>query len=244
MDGTLGSRTARMLEPFTDGGTGVELTGRADLEELIGRAGAGGLSVAVHAIGDRANREALDAFEATAPAWRAAELRPRIEHAQLLHPDDVARFGRLGVVASMQPSHAPADRDAADAAWGARTRTAYAWRALRDGGATLAFGSDAPIEELDPLAGLHAAVNRTADARPAWHPEQALDPRAALEAFTLGPAMAAGWERRLGTLAPGRQADLTVLDGDPVTGPPEEIGRIGVVATMVGGRWVHGRPPW
>ena len=244
MDGTLGSRTARMLEPFADGGTGVEITGRAALEELVRRATAGGLAVAVHAIGDRANREALDALEATAALWHEAGLRPRIEHAQLLHPDDVARFGRLGVVASMQPSHAPSDRDVADAAWGSRVVTAYAWRALRDAGATLAFGSDAPIEELDPLAGLHAAVNRTVDERPAWHPEQALDPRAALEGFTIGPAVAAGRERRLGTLAPGRLADLTVLDGDPVAGPPEAIRRIGVVATMVGGRWVHGRPPW
>jgi predicted amidohydrolase YtcJ len=244
MDGTLGSRTARMLEPFTDGGTGVELTGRAALEELIGRASAGGLSVAVHAIGDRANREALDAFEATAPAWRGAELRPRIEHAQLLHPDDVARFGRLGVVASMQPSHAPADRDVADAAWGRANgdglRVARAPRRRRH--ARLRLGR--ADRGARPAGRAPRGRQPDGDDRPAWHPEQAIDARAALEAFTLGPAMAAGWERRLGTLAPGRRADLTVLDGDPVTGPPEGIGSIGVVATMVGGRWVHGRPPW
>lgn len=244
MDGTVGSRTAHMLEPFEDGGTGVEITDRAALADVIRRATSGGLAVAVHAIGDRANRDALDALEETAALWGEAGLRPRIEHAQLLHPDDVARFGRLGVVASMQPSHAPSDRDVAEAAWGTRVATAYAWRALRSGGATLAFGSDAPIEDLDPLAGLHAAVNRTADERPPWHPEEALDAREALAGFTIGPAVAAGWERRLGTLAPGRLADLTVLDGDPIAGPPGQIARLGVVATMVGGRWVHGRPPW
>jgi predicted amidohydrolase YtcJ len=198
----------------------------------------------VHAIGDRANREALDAFAATAEAWRPGGLRPRIEHAQLLHPDDVDRFAELGVIASMQPSHAPSDRDVADTAWGERAALAYAWRALADSGAVLAFGSDAPIEDLDPLAGLHAAVNRTLDERPAWRPQQALDRERALAGFVSGPAYAAGWERRLGRLAPGFAADLVVLDGDPLTCPAAEIGSIGVVATMVGGRFVHGRPPW
>jgi hypothetical protein len=244
MDGTLGSRTARMLEPFADGGDGVEITSRAALAALVRRASAGDLAVAVHAIGDRANRDALDALAETADAWRPRGLRPRIEHAQLLAAADVGRFGALGVVASMQPTHAPADRDVADAAWGARAAGAYAWRALADADATLAFGSDAPIEDLDPLAGLHAAVNRTSDERPGWRPEQALDPLRALRAFTTGAATAAGWERRLGTLAPGMLADLVVLDGDPLAAPPGEIGGIRVVATMVGGRWVHGRPPW
>ena len=244
MDGTLGSRTARMLEPFADGGVGVEITSRAALAALVRRAANGDLAVAVHAIGDRANRDALDAFAETADAWRPRGLRARIEHAQLISPADVARFGALGVVASMQPTHATADRDVAEAAWGERAAGAYAWRALADADATLAFGSDAPIEDLDPLAGLHAAVNRTSDARPAWRPEQALDPLRALRAFTAGAAEAAGWERHLGTLAPGMLADLVVLDGDPLAGPAAEIGAIRVVATMVGGRWVHGRPPW
>jgi hypothetical protein len=144
----------------------------------------------------------------------------------------------------MQPTHATADRDVADAAWGARAAGAYAWRALADAGTTLAFGSDAPIEDLDPLAGLHAAVNRTADGRPPWRPEQALDPLRAVRALTAGAAEAAGWQRRVGTLAPGMLADLVVLDGDPIGGPPEAIGTLRVVATMVGGRFVHGRPPW
>ncbi|MDX6377858.1 MAG: hypothetical protein QOE98_2161, partial [Gaiellaceae bacterium] len=212
LDGTVGSRTARMLEPFADGGLGLELLAGADLAELIREAAAGGLAVAVHAIGDRACRQALDAFEHTRDAWQPAGLRQRIEHAQLLHPDDVARFGRLGVIASMQPSHAPSDRDIADAVWGDRAALAYAWRALADSGAVLAFGSDAPIEPLAPLQGVHAAVNRTLGDRPAWRPEQALTVAEAIAGFTRGAAYAAGWERRLGRLAPGYEADLVVLD--------------------------------
>ncbi len=244
LDGTLGSRTATMLAPYADGGTGVELLASADLEQLVRRAAEGGLAVAVHAIGDRANRVALDAFEATRAQWEPAGLRPRIEHAQIVDPADVPRFATIGVVASMQPSHAPSDRDAADAALGARAATAYAWRALLDAGAVLAFGSDAPIEPLDGLAGIGAAVSRTLDERPPWRPEQALSPLEALTGFTAGAAWAAGHERRRGRLAPGLDADLVVLDADPTQVAPERIRDIGVVATMVGGRWVHGRPPW
>jgi predicted amidohydrolase YtcJ len=244
LDGTLGSRTAHMLEPFADGGSGLELLAAADFTELVRAAAEGGLQVAVHAIGDAANRVALDAFEATRPAWHGRGLRPRIEHAQLLHPDDVGRFAQLGVIASMQPSHAPSDRDGADAAWGERAAGAYAWRALADAGAALAFGSDAPIEPLQPLQGVHAAVNRTLDGRPPWRAEQALTVAEAVAGFTTGAAYAIGREARLGRLSPGYAADLVVLDDDPFTCAPERIASIGVVATMVGGRWVHGRPPW
>ncbi len=244
LDGTVGSRTAQMLEPFADGGTGLELLSQADFALLVRQAAEGGLAVAVHAIGDRACRAALDAFEQTRDTWQPQGLRQRIEHAQLLHPDDVARFGQLGVIASMQPSHAPSDRDVADAAWGDRAALAYAWRALADAGAALAFGSDAPIEPLAPLEGIHAAVNRTLGDRPPWRSDQALTVAEAVAGFTRGAAYAAGWEKRLGRLSPGFEADLVVLDDDPFTCPPERIAAIGVVATMVGGRWVHGRPPW
>ena len=144
----------------------------------------------------------------------------------------------------MQPSHAPSDRDVADAAWGDRAALAYAWRALADAGAALAFGSDAPIEPMAPLEGIHAAVNRTLGDRPPWRREQALTVAEAVAGFTRGAAYAAGREKRLGRLSPGFEADLVVLDDDPFTCPPERIASIGVVATMVGGRWVHGRPPW
>jgi predicted amidohydrolase YtcJ len=244
LDGTLSSRTALMLEPFEGGGSGLSLIGADDLADLIVGASSGGLAVAIHAIGDRANREALDVLERTAAAWRPSGLRPRIEHAQLTHPVDIPRFASIGVIASMQPTHVLSDRDVADRLWGDRADYAYAWRSLADAGTALAFGSDAPIEPLDPLAAIAAAVNRTTAERPAWRPDQSLDVRRAIAAVTTGAAYAAGWEDRCGKLAPGYAADLVVLDEDPYTCPPEHIGAIGVVATMVAGRWVHGRPPW
>jgi predicted amidohydrolase YtcJ len=196
----------------------------------------------VHAIGDAANRDALDAFEQTREAWRG--LRPRIEHAQLLAEDDVARFSELGVAASVQFSHAPSDRDIADRLWAGKTDRAYAYRSLLDSGALLANGSDAPIEELDPLAGIRAGVLRTLDERDGWHPEQAVSVQAALEATTINPAWLAGDEQRRGKLVPGHLADLVVLDRDLLAIPPEELPEVEVVATMVGGRWVHNPPPW
>jgi predicted amidohydrolase YtcJ len=239
MDGTLGSQTARMLD-----GSGVQITGRAELEEIIRRGADAGLPVAAHAIGDLANREALDAFEATRDAWQPLGLRPRIEHAQLLAPEDVPRFAALGIAASVQFSHAPSDRDLADRFWAERTGGAYAYRSLLDAGALLANGSDAPIEELDPWAGICAGVLRTIDDRPAWHPEQRLTLEEALRATTVNPAWLAREERSRGKLLPGYLADLVVLDRDPFELPPEELPTVGVVATMVGGRWAHNPPPW
>src|SRR5215211_5809711 len=159
MDGTLGSATARLLD-----GSGVEITSREQLEEVVLRGAEAHFPVAVHAIGDAANRAALDAFAATRDAWQPAGLRPRIEHAQLLAGEDVARFADIGVAASVQFSHAPSDRDLADRLWEGRDG-AYAYRSLLDAGALLANGSDAPVEELDPLAGIVAGVHRTRDER-------------------------------------------------------------------------------
>jgi predicted amidohydrolase YtcJ len=239
MDGTLGSQTARLL----DGG-GVEITSRAELAEIVRRAARLGWPVAVHAIGDGANRDALDALEETADEWRPRGLRPRIEHAQLLAPEDVPRFAALGVAASVQFSHAPSDRDLAERFWAGKTDRAYAYRSLLDAGARLANGSDAPVEELDPLAGLRAGVLRTLDARPPWHPEQALTVQQALEATTVAPAWLTGDERRRGKLLPGYLADLVVLSRDPLECDPEALAEVEVVATMLGGRWVHNPPPW
>jgi predicted amidohydrolase YtcJ len=239
MDGTLGSQTARMLD-----GSGVEITSRDQLVEII-RAGArAGWPVAVHAIGDLANREALDAFEETRGEWEPLGLRQRIEHAQLLSPEDIPRFGELGVAASVQFSHAPSDRDIAERHWAGKTDGAYAYGSLLGSGAVVANGSDAPIEELDPLAGILAGVLRTIDERAAWHPEQALTVEQALEATILAPAWLARDERRRGRLLPGYLADLVVLDRDPLSIEPEELPEIEVVATMLGGRWVHNAPPW
>jgi predicted amidohydrolase YtcJ len=219
MDGTLGSQTAWMLD-----GSGTRITTGAELAEIVRAAARAGWPVAVHAIGDAANREALDAFEATRADWQPRGLRQRIEHAQCLAPDDLPRFAELGVACSVQFSHAPSDRDLADRFWAGRTHGAYAYRSLWDSGAVVVNGSDAPVEELDPLAGIRAAVLRTGDDRPPWHPEQALTVERALQAATVNAAWLAGDEARRGRLLPGFVADL--------------------VATMVGGRWVHNPPPW
>ena len=233
MDGTLGSQTARMLD-----GSGVEITSRAELSETIRRGADAGLPVAVHAIGDLANREALDAFEATRAVWKPLGLRPRIEHAQCLAHEDVPRFAGLGVAASVQFSHAPSDRELAERFWPDKTDRAYAYRSLWDAGTLVANGSDAPIEELDPWAGVVAAVTRD------WHPEQGLTLDEALLATTVNPAWLARDERRRGKLLPGFLADLVVLDRDPFELPLEELADVHVLATMLGGRWTYNAPPW
>jgi predicted amidohydrolase YtcJ len=239
MDGTLGSQTARMLD-----GTGVEITSKEELAEIIRRSSEAGFPVAVHAIGDLANRDALDAFEETQAQWKPLGLRQRIEHAQLLAPEDITRFAEIGVTASVQFSHATSDRDIADRFWAGKTDGAYAYRSLLDAGAVLANGSDAPIEELEPWAGICAGVLRTIDERDPWHPEQRVTLEEALQATIVAPAWLAGDERRRGKLVPGFLADLVVLDRDPFDLEPEGLPEARVVATMLGGRWTHNAPPW
>ncbi|MDQ6917758.1 MAG: amidohydrolase [Candidatus Dormibacteraeota bacterium] len=215
LDGSLGSRTAEMLD-----GTGVTVLPQDELEELVRRCAAADLNVCLHAIGDRAVRRALDALEPHAGAWR--KWRPRIEHAQCVDPADVPRFKRSGAIASMQPIHAVADRELADREWPAVAAHSYAWRPLLDGGAVLAFGSDAPVEDAAPLLGIDAATGWRK--RAGWHPELAIRRAAAIRAYTAGAAYAAGTEKSLGRLAPGMLSDLTFVDGDHVMG------------TVVGGR--------
>jgi predicted amidohydrolase YtcJ len=239
LDGTLGSRTALLLD-----GSGVEIVGYEEFVDIVARSARAGFPVAVHAIGDLANRRALDAFEATRDEWAPRGLRQRIEHAQLLAAEDVGRFAELGVAASVQFSHAPSDRDIADRFWEGRTDGAYAFRSLLDSGALVANGSDAPVEELDPLLGIRAGVTRTLDQREAWHGEQRVTIEQALHATCVAPAWLARDERRRGKLLPGYLADLVVLSRDPLACPPAELDSIEVVATMVGGRWVHNPPPW
>jgi predicted amidohydrolase YtcJ len=234
MDGTLGSQTAWMLD-----GSGVQITSGEELAEIVRRGAEAGFPVGVHAIGDRANREALDAFEQTRDAWEPRGLRQRIEHCQLLAPEDLPRFAELGVACSVQFTHAPSDRDLADEYWAGKTGGAYAFRSLLESGARLMNGSDAPIEELDPLAGVRAGIRRTIDERPAWHPDEALTVEQAFHATCVAPAWLAREERTRGTLIPGHAADLVVLDRDPWDDLDAEV-----VATMVGGRWVHNPPPW
>jgi predicted amidohydrolase YtcJ len=214
LDGSLGSRTAEMLD-----GSGVARLPQEELADMIERCARARLNVCLHAIGDGAVRRALDALAPHAGAWR--HWRPRIEHAQCVNPKDMRRFARLGVIASMQPVHAVADRELADRYWPRVTSHAYAWRALESAGARLAFGSDAPVETADPLLGIEAATGWRR--RTGWHPELAVSRASALRAYTLGAAYAAGMEREAGSLRPGKLCDLTVVDG----------GR--VVATVVGG---------
>jgi len=230
MDGTLGSQTAWMTD-----GSGVQITSGEQLAEIVREAADIGWPVGVHAIGDRANREALDAFDATREVWQPRGLRPRIEHAQCLTPEDVGRFARIGVAVSVQLTHAPSDEDLAKRFWPDRLEGAYSYRSLVDSGALVANGSDAPVEELDPWAGVVAGVLKH------WREDQRVTLDQALHATCVAPAWLSHDERTRGTLLPGRAADLVVLDRDPFEGDIEEVQ---VVATMVAGRWVHNPPPW
>jgi predicted amidohydrolase YtcJ len=252
-DGALGPRTAAMLAPYEGEAEnrGMLMLDAEELYEHGRQAAAHGLSLAVHAIGDRANHEVLNAFEhlrkdqatSISQATQAsAKLRHRIEHVQLLHPDDANRLAALGVIASMQPIHATSDMYMADRYWGGRAALSYAWRTQLKHGAVLAFGSDAPVESPNPFWGLHAAVTRCrADGTPGpdgWYPEQRLTLLEALNGFTRGAAYAAGMEDRLGCLAPGYLADLLVLSIDPFACPPAQLHDLHPDATMVNGEWV------
>ncbi len=243
-DGTLGSRTAALLAPY-DGTTdaGMDLIAPDELARLVARAFAGGLSVAVHAIGDRAVRSALDAFEGAGGGPRVP-LPPRIEHVQLLDPADRGRFAALGVAASVQPSHCVTDIDAAEQWWGSRLGHAYPWRTLFDAGALVAFGSDAPIEAPDVDAALVAALARTrADGTPegGWTPAERVSLDQALGAFTAAPARLAGAWPRLGRLGPGARADLVVWDRDLHAAGVEGLRGAAARSTIIDGRVVYER---
>jgi predicted amidohydrolase YtcJ len=242
-DGALGSRTAHMLEPYEgrqDEYRGVATLESAELADAMRLAADAELDIAVHAIGDAAVRTVLDTYERTRSTYGPLAGRMlRIEHAQLIHPDDVPRFARLGVIASMQPVHATSDWQAAETHWGQRARYGYAWRDLLRSGAHLAFGTDAPVERLEPLRSIYAAVTRL-DQRgePAggWYPEQRLTLEEAVRAYTSGSAVAEGASARRGSLAPGRDADLVVLAPDPFGRDPEALRETRVALTIVGGR--------
>jgi hypothetical protein len=219
-------------------GSGVVITSGEELEEIVRDGAASGWPVGVHAIGDAANTAALDAFERSQDVWRAAGLRQRIEHAQCLAPADVPRFAELGVAVSAQFSHAPSDEHLAKRFWADRLDGTYSFRSLVESGAVVANGSDAPVEELEPWAGVVAAVLDH------WREDQRLTVEQALHAVCVAPAWLSHDERTRGTLIPGRYADLVVLDRDPLTCEPEELREVEVVATMLGGRWTHNPPPW
>jgi predicted amidohydrolase YtcJ len=237
-----------MLAPYEGSADnrGIPTLDQDALDALVARARGAGLSVAIHAIGDAANRAALDAIQnagALAPRSPLPLLPDRIEHVQLLHPHDLPRLAQLGVVASMQPIHATSDMEMAEHHWGRRCALAYAWRSILDNGAVLAFGSDCPIETLDPLAGIHAAATRRrADGSPGpegWIPDQRLAVGEALYAYTLGAALAAGEAHLKGSLVPGKLADVVVLSHDIMAVPPFDILEARVEITIFDGRIVY-----
>ncbi len=239
-DGALGSLTAWMLEPYegTDD-TGLPLQTTAELEDRVRRGLEHGLAPAVHAIGDRANREVLDILERARDV--SPELPRRVEHAQLLAPDDIPRFAALGITASVQPIHATQDMAKVDRWWGARGRTAYPFASLLSHGTNLAFGSDSPVETMSPVAGIHAAVcRRSAEGVPSegWHPDERLELEQAISAYTSGCARATGEEETAGKIAEGHHADFVVLSEnlfemvDPM-GIPEARPAVTVVAGEV-----------
>ncbi len=246
-DGTLGSRTAALLEPYEDGtGTGMELVPPAELARLVARAAAGGLAVAIHAIGDRAVRSALDALEGAAGAFAKPALPQRIEHVQLLHPADRPRFARLGAWASLQPSHCVADIEIAGRGWGARVERSYPWRSLLDAGASVAFGSDAPVEAPVPALGLHAALTRQrTDGTPAggFTARERIGLDEALRAYTSGGAELAGRSAGLGRIAPGCAADLVVWDADLHRLPTSMLHNVRPTCTLLAGEAVYVGPP-
>ena len=259
-DGALGPRTAAMLQPYENDpeNRGMLLLDAEEILEYGQEAVSAGLSMTVHAIGDRANHEVLNAFErlrehekslkvlhSTSSKTRSEtfrDLRHRIEHVQLLHPDDVPRLAELGIIASMQPIHATSDMVMADEYWGERAAFGYAWRSQLDHSAVLAFGSDAPVESPNPFWGIHAAVTRQRpDGSPGpdgWYPEQRLTVEEAIKAYTYGAAYTAGTEDFQGKLAPGFWADLVVLDKNPFECDPNDLHKIQSVGTMVAGDWV------
>jgi predicted amidohydrolase YtcJ len=250
-DGALGPRTAAMIQPYENepDNLGILMVDAEELFEKGQMAIQNGLSLAVHAIGDRANHEVLNAYmqlqdidlgKIGKPAQ--TNLRHRIEHVQLIHPQDASRLAQLGVIASMQPIHATSDMTMADRFWGERAAHSYAIGEQLRYGARLAFGSDAPVESPNPFFGLHAAVTRRrvngSPGTEGWYPEQRLTVEQALHGFTTGPAYAACMEDRLGKLAVGYLADLLVLDRDPFEIEPDYLRLIQPLATMVAGQWV------
>lgn len=246
-DGALGSRGAALLSDYSDdpGNRGLEVTPPAAIESIAERCLKAGFQIWIHAIGDRANRAALDAIEAAGRKVPAADPRPRIEHAQVVTPEDRPRFARLGVIASIQPAFTTSDMPWAEARLSPRrVGESYAWRSLEKAGARLAGGSDFPVESNDPRKGIYAAVTREdADGRPpgGWRPAEDLARNEAIALYTSGAAYAMFQEGRRGSIAAGRDADLSVFDRDLAACPPAEIPKARVLMTIVAGNVVFPR---
>ena len=243
-DGALGSRGAAMIESYSDDheNRGLPFWTQTQLNEFVQKANDKGFQAGIHAIGDLGNRMALDAF-ARAQADKRSPLRNRIEHAQIIALEDIPRFAELGVIASIQPTHATSDMNMAEDRIGPdRIKGGYAWRRLLDAGAVIASGSDFPVELPNPFLGLYAAVTRQdSSGHPdgGWYSDQRLSRAEALHSFTLGAAFAAHQEDRLGSLEPGKWADFIIVDRDYFAIPAAEIDDIRVLQTWVGGTLVY-----
>jgi len=252
VDGSLGSATAYFFEPYTDdpktrGLLAPQMFPEGIMEKRILEADKAGLQVAIHAIGDRANSLLLDLYEKAAARNGPRDRRWRIEHAQHLRPQDIARFGKLGVIASVQPYHAYDDGRWAEKKIGKeRVRYTYPFKSLLDGGAVLAFGSDWTVAPLDPVSGIYAAVTRaTSDGKNpgGWVPEEKISLDDAIKGYTTGGAYAEFAEKDKGTIRSGKLADIIVLDKDLFKVPAEQLTDVKVVLTIVGGKVVYdGRP--
>lgn len=245
-DGALGPQTAAMLAPYegTSDRYGIAMLETDQLTEIGIKAVSNGFSLAVHAIGDAANRNVISAFENIRKYEQAHGLparKHRIEHVQCIQPEDARRMAAAGITASMQPTHALSDWHMADRHWGSRTAHSYAWKTISEAGVPLIFGSDAPVETPDPWLGLHAAVNRLPEGYPdpaGWQPQQKVSLKTAIHAFTTAPADAVGSSGLAGRIKPGAPADLIVIDRDIFTAPSEQLRSIRTLATMVAGKWV------
>jgi len=247
-DGALGSRGALLLDDYTDqpGHRGLPVTPANHMRDVMQKGGRAGFQICTHAIGDQANRLVLDLYEEVLGELKLEDARWRVEHAQILAPEDIPRFGKLGVIAAMQPVHCTSDMDWADKRLGEeRLAGCYAWRSLLDSGAHLCYGTDFPVEKVDPLAGLYSAITRThPDGTPigGWQPQEAVDSATALELYTAGSAWAGFQEKEWGRIVPRYRADLTVLEGNPVTCKPADLLKMKVKMTIVAGRIVYENP--
>ena len=240
-DGALGSRTALMFEPYENetGNFGLETVGALELTDLVKRASRAKISAVIHAIGDRANFNALQAIK---KSDSSDKLRHRIEHAQIVRPEDLDLFGQLRIIASIQPVHCPNDYQMAAKHWGERNVNAYPLKSLLQKKVKVCFGSDFPLYDFDPIMGIYSAVNRKLPKsnHPAWNESQKIYVKDAISAYTKNAAYASGREKDLGMLSVGKLADLVTLSGDPYKSDPEEIERIKATATVFDGELVWG----
>lgn len=246
-DGALGSRGAALLSPYSDdpGNSGLLVSSEAHLQSVATAALRHGFQVATHAIGDRGNRNVLDAYEAALKAVPTANHRFRVEHAQIIDPADIPRFAELGVIPSMQASHQTSDmRWAEDRLGPSRIRGAYAWRSLLNTGVIIPNGTDFPVEQVNPLITFHSSVTRADETGwpdGGWFPEQRMTREEALRSMTIWPAYAGFQEHVMGSITPGKYADFTVLDQDIMTIPARDILKTSVVSTYIGGKSVYDR---